>query len=93
MTMETNVPLSYRSLFGVDGFARLAIGAFLARTGGQMWQIALVLFTLQQYHSPQLTGIAVFWSIAPGLVVSPIAGALLDRHGRKRMIMLDYIVA
>lgn len=93
MTMETNLPLTYRGLFGVNGFARLAIGAFLARTGGQMWQIALVLFTLQTYHSPELTGIAVFWSIAPGLVVSPIGGALLDRHGRMRMIILDYAVA
>ena len=93
MTMETNVSLTYRGLFGVNGFARLAIGAFLARTGGQMWQIALVLFVLQTYHSPELTGIAVFASIAPGLVVSPIAGALLDRHGRTRMITLDYVVA
>ncbi|MGZ3583878.1 MAG: MFS transporter [Ktedonobacterales bacterium] len=93
MTMETNLPLSYRSLFGVTGFARLASGAFLARTGSQMWQITLVLFTLQTYHSPELTGIAVFWSIVPGLLVSPIAGALLDRHGRARMIILDYAVA
>ncbi|HEX8035746.1 MAG TPA: MFS transporter [Ktedonobacterales bacterium] len=93
MTLETNLPLSYRSLFGVTGFPRLAIGAFLARTGSQMWQITLVLFTLQMYHSPELTGIAVFWSIVPGLVVSPIAGALLDRHGRTRMIILDYAVA
>lgn len=93
MTMEANISHSYRGLFSVNGFARLAFGAFLARTGGQMWQIALVLFVLQTYHSPVLTGIAVFWSIAPGLVVSPIAGALLDRHGRTRMIILDYAVA
>lgn len=93
MTMETTILPTYRGLFGVQGFTRLAFGAFLARTGSQMWQIALVLFVLQTYHSPVLTGIAVFWSIAPGLVVSPIAGALLDRHGRTRMILLDYAVA
>jgi len=34
-----------------------------------------------------------FASIAPGMVVSPIAGALLDRHGRVRLIILDYFVA
>ena len=34
-----------------------------------------------------------FASLAPGIVVSPIAGALLDRHGRVRLIALDFIVA
>src|SRR6185295_13558421 len=29
----------------------------------------------------------------PGLVVSPLAGALLDRHGRTRLVALDYVIA
>ncbi len=29
----------------------------------------------------------------PGILLSPIAGALLDRHGRVRLIVVDYIVA
>ena len=32
-------------------------------------------------------------SILPGLLVAPIAGALLDRHGRMRLVTLDYLVA
>jgi MFS family permease len=40
-----------------------------------------------------LTGIVTFASVFPGLVVAPIAGALLDRHGRTRLVMLDYAVA
>jgi MFS family permease len=36
---------------------------------------------------------ATFFSIFPGLVVSPIAGALLDRHGRTRLVVLDYVAA
>jgi len=31
--------------------------------------------------------------IAPGLLTSPVTGALLDRHGRIRLIQLDYVVA
>src|SRR4030095_7165860 len=27
------------------------------------------------------------------LLVSPIAGALLDRHGRTRLVILDYLIA
>jgi predicted MFS family arabinose efflux permease len=55
--------------------------------------IVMILFALQRYNSPQLAGLVAFASIAPGMVVSPIAGALLDRHGRVRLIILDYFVA
>jgi predicted MFS family arabinose efflux permease len=58
-----------------------------------MFNVALVLFVLQRYHSPQLAGLAAFLSIFPGLVVSPLAGALLDRHGRARLVVLDYLIA
>ncbi len=58
-----------------------------------MWQVTLVLFVLARFHSPTLAGLATFLSIAPGLAVSPLAGALLDRHGRVAMILLDYGVA
>lgn len=58
-----------------------------------MVTVALVLFVLQRYHSPQLAGVTAFLSIFPGLVVSPLAGALLDRHGRARLLVLDYMIA
>jgi len=34
-----------------------------------------------------------FASIFPGLLIAPVAGALLDRHGRIRLVLLDYVVA
>ena len=40
-----------------------------------MLAIALILFVLSRYHSPQLAGVTAFLAIFPGLVVSPIAGA------------------
>jgi predicted MFS family arabinose efflux permease len=55
--------------------------------------IVVILFALQRYDSAPLAGVVAFASIAPGMVVSPIAGALLDRHGRVRLIILDYLVA
>jgi MFS family permease len=58
-----------------------------------MWQVALVLFVLQRFHSPRLVGFSLFASIAPGIVVGPVAGVLLDRHGRVRLMLLDYGVA
>jgi MFS family permease len=58
-----------------------------------MLTVTLVLFVLARYHSPQLAGAAAFFSLFPGLVVSPLAGALLDRHGRGRLVVLDYLTA
>jgi MFS family permease len=55
-----------------------------------MWEIVLVLFVLQRYRSATLAGLTVLLSILPGLVLSPVAGALLDRQGRVRLMILDY---
>src|SRR5207302_919685 len=84
---------SYRALLGVPGFPRVVVSSLLTRTAGQMGAIALVLFVLGRYHSPVLAGWVIFLSIFPGTLVSPIAGALLDRHGRKRLIIFDYLIA
>ena len=69
------------------------VAALLGRIGSQMWAIALVLFALQRFHSPAIAGITVFAGAFPGVVVSPLAGVLLDRNGRVRLMMLDYSVA
>jgi MFS family permease len=84
---------SYRGLFAVPQFGRAVMGAQLGRIAGQMGGVAMVLFVLTRYHSPALAGAVAFLSIMPGTLVSPIAGALLDRHGRKRLIILDFAFA
>ncbi|HEV2013130.1 MAG TPA: MFS transporter [Candidatus Dormibacteraeota bacterium] len=90
--MPSSNHTTYRELFQIPTFPRLATGVLLARTASQMMLLTLVLFVLQRFHSPSLAGITVFLSIAPGVALSPIAGALLDRHGRVRLITLDYLV-
>jgi len=84
------VEVSYGALLRVPGFARVALATLLARLGGQMWEIVLVLFVLQRYRSPSLAGLTVLLSILPGLILSPVAGALLDRQGRVRLMVIDY---
>ena len=64
----------------------------LARIAGSMVSVTAILFTLTTYHSPALAGLVTFAGTAPGLIVSPIAGALLDRHGRSRLVVLDYLL-
>jgi MFS family permease len=60
---------------------------------GSMLFVALILFVLERYHSPQLAGATAFMASLPGVMVSPLAGALLDRYGRARLVVLDYAVA
>jgi MFS family permease len=65
----------------------------VARVAQAMVGVAIVLFTLDEYDSPALAGVVTLAYLLPGMVVSPIAGALLDRHGRVRLIIFDYVVA
>lgn len=84
---------SYRGLLDVPKLGRIIVSMQISRIAGSMVSVALVLFVLAEYDSPVLAGIVTFASVFPGLLVSPIAGALLDRHGRTRLIILDYLVA
>ena len=92
MVVPSSNRTTYRELFVIPTFPRLATGVLLARTASQMMLLTLVLFVLQRFHSPSLAGITVFLSIAPGVALSPVAGAMLDRHGRVRLMTLDYLV-
>ncbi len=89
----TSLDRSYRALLAVPSVGPLLLGMQIARIAQSMVSVTIVLFTLATYRSPQLAGLATFFAIFPGLLVSPIAGALLDRHGRTRLVVLDYIVA
>jgi predicted MFS family arabinose efflux permease len=95
MTVRPEVPspTGYGALLRVSGFPGLVASQFLGRIAGQMLRVGLVLFVLSRYNSPQLAGAATFLLLLPGLLVAPVAGALLDRHGRTRLITVDYLVA
>lgn len=77
----------------MHGFARIYASLVLGRTAGEMAVIALVLFVLQRYHSPQLAGATAFMLAFPGIVASPVAGALLDRYGRVPLVVVDFLIA
>jgi MFS family permease len=83
---------SYRALLRVPTLGRILLGMGMARVAQAMVAITLVLFTLTEYHSPPLAGLVTFASAVPGTAISPIAGVLLDRHGRIRLMIVDYVV-
>src|SRR3979490_1941256 len=91
--LATKAPPSYRQLLEIPGLPRLVGSMLLARTATTMVELVPVLFSPERFHPPGLAGAVTFLALAPGLVMSPIAGALLDRHGRVKLMVVDYVVA
>lgn len=92
-TETAPLPATYRGLVRVPGVPALLGSSMLSRVANRLWEVGLVLYVLQRFHSASLAGLTVFLSIAPGLALSPVTGALLDRHGRRLLIILDNLVA
>ena len=90
--MPTDRP-SYRALLAVPWLGRALASMQVIRIAQSMIGVTLVLFSLGRYGSPAIAGLVTFASIAPGLLISPIGGALLDRHGRVRLILLDLAIS
>lgn len=84
---------SYRALLSIPRLGRVIVSMQVARVAQQMVSVAMVLFVLDHFGSAELAGLVTLTSILPGLLLAPIAGALLDRHGRTRLIIVDYLVA
>jgi MFS family permease len=82
---------SYRALFKVSGFTQLLVSTLAARSATQMFSVLLVLFVLETHHSAELSGIVIVCSQVPGIIVSPLAGALLDRGSRVALMRVDYL--
>lgn len=84
---------SYRQVLRLPSVSQLLLTACWARLAGRMFTLAVVFYALQRFDSPALAGWIAFTSMLPGMVVSPIAGALLDRFGAARIILIDLVVS
>ena len=85
----TQPALSYRQLLLVPDVRALLLATCLSRLGGRMLSLAIVLYALARADSPALAGWLSFALMAPGLAISPIAGALIDRAGAVWAITAD----
>jgi MFS family permease len=72
---------------------QLVLATCLSRLASRMFALVIVLYVLQRFDSPVLAGWVVFASMVPGLVISPLAGALLDRMGAPKAIVIDMAVS
>ena len=87
-TRRTDLP-SYRELLATPDLRALLLATLLARLAGRMFALTIVLYALLHTGSPVLAGWLAFAAIAPGLAVSPLAGAFIDRAGSIAAISAD----
>ena len=85
--------MSYDSVLGLAGVRELLQATMLSRLATRMFLVALVLYTLGRFASPELAGWVGFAALIPGMVVSPLAGALLDRVGAGRAVVIDLAIS
>jgi MFS family permease len=85
--------MSYRQLIRRPNVLPLLSATCLSRLASRMFGIVIVFHALAEFGSPSLAGWIAFAAMAPGLMVSPLAGAFLDRAGAARGIIVDLAVS
>src|SRR5579863_9101770 len=84
---------SYRQVLRMADVRSLLLCMLLLRLAGRMFRLAIVLYALMRTGSPALAGWLAFAAVAPGLLISPIAGALIDRLGSVWGVTVDMLAS
>lgn len=78
---------------GMRGFTVVWIGQVISLLGSAMTAFALPIWAYDKTQSATALALAAFFFITPTLLLSPIAGVLVDRANRKLMMMLSDLLA
>lgn len=78
-------------LSGMVGFSVVWIGQIVSVLASGMTAFAMTIFMWQQTHSATAMGFVQVAYITPFLIMSPIAGVMVDRYNRKLMMMVSDI--
>ena len=77
-----------RPLPGIRVFLLVALGQFVSLMGSGLTGFALSVWVYTQTGSVTLFGLLSVCSLLPGLLLAPLAGALIDRSDRRRVMLL-----
>src|SRR5512133_3159874 len=78
---------------GLTAFIVIWIGQIVSILASSMSQFGLTIWMYQQTQSATAMGLMQVFFITPFLIMSPIAGVMVDRHNRKFMMMISDLVA
>ena len=78
---------------GVTGFFFIWIGQVISILATGMSSFALSLWIIQQSDSATIYGLSRVAFVTPILLLSPIAGVIIDRYSRKWIMILSDLIA
>lgn len=78
---------------GMPAVLLLWLGQFVSLVGTGMTRFAIVIWTWQTTRSATAVAAISIFFFAPSIVLSPIAGALVDRWNRKRVLVATDLAA
>jgi len=87
--MNSQTPLVVNKPGGMRGFTIVWLGQMLSVLASNMSNFALMIWAFQKTGSATVLGVIEISYILPFLVISPIAGAMVDRYNRKLMMMVS----
>jgi DHA3 family macrolide efflux protein-like MFS transporter len=74
---------------GMFGFTLVWLGQMLSVMATQMTTFALSIWVFERTGSATALGLVQVFFITPFLLISPLAGVMVDRHNRKLMMMVS----
>lgn len=80
-------------LSGMRGFTIIWFGQLVSMLGTGMTNFALSFYIFEKTGQATALTIAIFCFVAPSIILSPLAGALVDRWNRKAVIILTDLSA
>ena len=78
-----------KGLTGIKGFSLMWLGQLLSLIGTSMTGFALTIWAWLATGQATALALVGFFSFAPTILFSPIAGALVDRWDRKKVLILS----
>ena len=74
---------------GMFGFTVVWLGQIISVLASSMSQFGLTIFMYQETQSVTAMGLMQVFYFVPFLLISPIAGVMVDRYNRKAMMMVS----
>jgi MFS family permease len=78
---------------GMFGFTIVWLGQIVSVLASAMSQFGLTIWMFQKTESATALGLMQVFFITPFLLISPIAGVMVDRHNRKMMMVVSDLMA
>ena len=90
---EKNTMTKRQGPSGMLGFSIVWAGQIVSVMASTMIQFALTIWAYQETGSATALGVISTAFFLPFLILSPFAGAMVDRYNRKLMMMVSDLVA